>query len=251
MYSVLNFYIEYQTWIELIRDLIFFGGAYYIFKFLYHRNFDKTLERIDKNLKLREKIEPLLEEYVLKEYKNGIKDIGIRFVFWKNYPRNLSNDGFKNTLRIELFDETLTQGSWIDNTGINFVDSPWYFSKSLYVDKDGIFFFDNANQTFPKFREYRDVVYISHLSFINIVNFDFKEIIEYEPVFYIRYPYDNFKKLYDDKIIIREKSGNKSMHLELSWSKRLEKNSMFGYSALKAKLWIIGITKDISSKIRP
>ena len=98
---LLNTYREYKDWIELVKDLVFFAGAYtffhgayLLFGYLRNKKFEATSTSIDNNLKFREKLEPLLQSFIFDAAKNT-KDIAVRFVHWKNYPWKLSNDGFK------------------------------------------------------------------------------------------------------------------------------------------------------------
>jgi hypothetical protein len=75
----LSTYLEYKNWIDLIKDLVFFAGAYVFFKFLKNKKFTDVSEQIDKNLRFRRRIESELNDYVYKMYK---RDIAIRFVHW-------------------------------------------------------------------------------------------------------------------------------------------------------------------------
>ena len=123
---VLGIYLAYQDWINLIKDAIFLVSALTLLRvaclFIRHvksRYYREKTEEIDRDLHFRERLEPLLEKHVTTEAENKIKDIAVRFVHWKNYPRTLDDDGFKFLLHIDYFDGSLVK-SWIDNTGVFF-----------------------------------------------------------------------------------------------------------------------------------
>ena len=214
----------------------FFHGAYLFVRYLRNKKYQSVSYAIHENLKFREKIEHDLDPFIRETAKNT-KDVSIRFVHWKNYPWNLDDDGYKFLLRINYIENKKPHYGWIDNTGINFEEPLSFFSNSVYIDKDDIFFIAEKNQSFKGFREYKDSVLILHLPFTNIVNFDFKQRIEYEPVFYTRYYYRQWKKLYDDLVILREKEGAKYLNYDLSQTRMLKKYSWLSYHALKVKLW--------------
>ena len=229
---IIDLYLRYENQINLVKDLIFFAGAYKIFAYLKNKKFQDSCREINENLKFREKIEPQLEEFIRD---SEIKDISIRFVHWQNYPRKLSDDGYKLLLRIN-YDNDKPWYGWISNTGINFEQPLKFFSKSVYLDKNDIFFIADKDQKFKNFKEIR-CTFILHLPFKNIINFDFKERIEYEPVFYTRYFYTNWKKNYDDLVILRELKGSEYFHYELSQKRVLKKYSLARYIFLKIKLF--------------
>ncbi len=239
---MIELYLRYQNYINLAKDIIFFLGAWKIFSYLINKKFQDTCNQINENLALREKIEPQLKEFIQGEGRC------IRFVHWKNYPWSLAEDGFKFLLRINYENNKPSYG-WIDNTGINFEEPPLKFlSQSVYLDKNGIFFIAEKNKKFKNFQEIR-CSFIVHLPFRNILNFDFKERIEYEPVFYTRYYYMDWKRNYDDLVILREIKGEEWLRYELSQKRMLKKYSLAGYIFLKIKLFILKQWKDFFLKI--
>lgn len=249
MDEVLEIYLKYQYWINLIKDLAFlagavtfFRGAYLFFAYIQNRSYTEKAIEIDKNINFREKLEPKLNDYIFDAAK-GTKDISIRFVHWKNYPWKLDDDGFKFLLRINYLEKTPHYG-WIDNTGI-YLEEPIWFSNSLYIDNNGIFFIDKKDQKHKGFTEIADAVLVLHMPFSNIVNYDFRERIEYEPVFYIKHQYLNWKKLYNDKVSVREKHGTEYKNIELSQSKMIRRFSKFSYKIMQLKLFFL---KLISKK---
>jgi hypothetical protein len=225
--NIFDIYKIHHDKINLIKDLIFFAGAYKLYEFLKNKKLQYTSNKIIRDIEFRDNIEPQLSKYINEE--NGK---AIRFVHWKNYL-NLENDGFKFFLRINYLDDKPYYG-WIDNNGLNF-EERFYFDKSVYIDKNNIFFIDKKNLIFRNFKELR-CVFILHLPFSNIINYDFLEKIEYEPVFYLKYYYNNWKKLYDDKIVIKAIDGEDWLMLELSQKKMLKKYSFLKYSLIKIKV---------------
>lgn len=244
---MIELYLRYQNYINLVKDIAFFFGffgAYKIFLYLMNKKLQDACNQINENLAFREKIEPQLEEFIRK---SEVNDICIRFVHWKNYPWNLSEDGYKFLLRINYENNKPFYG-WIDNTGINFEEPLKFLSQSVYCDKNNIFFIAEKNKKFKNFKEIR-CSFILHLPFKNILNFDFKERIEYEPVFYTRYYYADWKRNYDDLVILREIKGDEWFKYELSQKRMLKKYSLAGYIFLKIKLFILKQWKDFFLKI--
>jgi hypothetical protein len=228
METILFWYKDNETLINLVKDIVYFFGAYYIINSLWNWNYMRKTAQIESNLKFRERIETPLEDYVIEKNKNGIKDIGIRFVRWKNYPWHLNDDGYKHILKIEYNDENqLLSSSWIDNTGIYFQED--LSSSSVYVDKNGIFFSAPSDKVYKGFTEHKNKRLVLHLPFTNIVNFDFREYIEYEPLFYIKCHYTNYKKLYSRKFWVREKLGDSNSSMELDSRKELSRYSWINY----------------------
>lgn len=136
MDHILELYHQYKEWIELIKDAVFFAGAYAFFhglyvlvKYLRNKKFEAISAAINTNLKFREKLQPSLDDFIF-DAATGTKDIAIRFVYWKNYPWNLSNDAYKIYLYIKYLDKTPHYG-WIDNTGINFQEHSWWYGKVI------------------------------------------------------------------------------------------------------------------------
>lgn len=243
--SIISLYIEYQDQINLLKDIIFFAGAYKLFTYLANKKFQDSCANINENIRFRKKIEPQLNNFI---QDSQIQDICIRFVHWKNYPWNLSNDGFRSLLWINYENNKPCYG-WIDNTGVNF-EKPLK-SNSVYLDKkNGIFFISEKNQNFKNFKEIR-CSFIMHLPFKNIVNFDFIEKIEYEPVFYTKYYYTNWKKNYDDLIILRELKGDEYFRYELSQKRMLKKYSLTRYLLLRIKLSVPIKIKNCFNKNSP
>jgi hypothetical protein len=224
---ILNTYLEYKDWIELTKDAVFLAGAITLMKILWHKRFTDRAKAIKENLEFRDRIESNLNDYVREKAKNKVS-IAVRFVHWKNYPHNLNNDAFPHRLFIYPHEDNVLPSRYIDNTGINFEEPIWWLSNSTYVDKNGIFFFAPKGQSFPCFKEFPNTILMLHLPFANIVNFDFREFIEYEPVFYIRHPYKSWKKLYDDDVFLRNKAGEDWLNVSLGL-----KNMMIGYSKPK------------------
>ncbi len=238
MQNIIETYVQYEEWLNLIKDIALLFGFYKFIQFLWEKRFVDKSKQIKSNLEIREELGKKLEKYVHEKFKNGGRDIAVRFIYWKNYPNKIDDDAYKFHLLINDNGKNVLPSGWIDSTGINFQEHVWFLSFSVYVDDKGIFFVNKKGLTIKNFKEVQNCVMILHLPFTNIVNFDFKDFIEYEPIFYIRHAYTNYKKLYDDKIIIREKFGDPYFRLELNRKLRLKKYTWFSYTLLKIKLFL-------------
>jgi len=240
-------YGQYSNEINFVKDVVYFIGFYKIIMYIISKKFKDSCAEINENLQFREKIEPELVKFI-EEYEYT-KDVCIRFIHWKNYPKNLLNDGFKFKLRINYSNDNKSWYGWIDNMGINFEEPLSMFGNSVYLDKNYIFFIAEKNQKYKNFREI-NCEFILHLPFKNIINFDFKGKIEYEPVFYTRYNYNNWKKLYDDIIVLSNKSKENFLYLELSQDRMIKKYSKLNYLFLKIKLKLKMFFDECFSRVR-
>lgn len=234
MNYLLKLYLSQQNWINLAKDAVFFFGAYKIIAYIWNLNFLAKTGKIEKDLKVRESLEEKLNCYVLEQHKNGIKDIALRFIYWKNYPWKLHDDGYKHCLAINYNGDHVLPSGWIDKTGINFQEHLWFFCQSIYVDKSGIFFFAPKDGSYKGFEELKEKRLFMHLPFSNIVNFDFKEFIEYEPVLYVKHVYHNHRKLYDRTYVCREKLGEGYFRLQLDRRYQICKYSFLRYQLSRA-----------------
>lgn len=246
MKHLLEMHEHWNPWIDLIQDSVFFLGVIPFFitifkfiEFLKAKDFFVASEKIESNLRFRERIEPKLESYVLEKNKNEIKDIGVRFIYWKNYPSQISNDGYKRLLRIEYYDSHIICASWINNTGIYFQEHLWFSNTSAYVDREGVFFFAPAGGVYKHFTEHKNKCLVIHLPFTNIVSFDFEEKIEYEPIFYTKVPFDDFESLYSQIFALRERTSDAYFRLELDRRKQIKKYSWFQYMIMRTKIALI------------
>ena len=235
---ILDFYTKHQDWINLVKDLVFFFGVVGIIKYLFNRHFVNKSDEIRNNLKARDDIEDKLSKYVLEKHNNNV-NISIRFVHWKNYPWNLGDDGYEHQLFVRTLDERTLPSGWIDNTGLNFEESLSFFGKSIYVDQKGIFFIAKKDTKFEGFKELPGKSLILRMPFSNIVNFDFKTYIEYEPIFYIKHKYNNYKKLYEPIYICRESSKNEYFSCKLDRRYKLKSYHPLKYTLMKTKVLLL------------
>ncbi len=234
---LLDFYLCNKDWIDLIKDIVFLLGALTIVKFFWNKRFKDQSQAIEHALTKRHSIEKHLNDYVYEKHKNKV-GIGIRFVHWKNYPNKLDNDAFAQELFTWPRENKVLPSGFINNTGINFIEPLWRYSESVYIDHNGIFFFATKNTKISGFKEIQNCILVKHLPYTNIINFDFREFIEYEPVFYTKYSYNSWK-LYDDVLIIRNRPDETWINIELSKKRMLQKYSWFNYKRLKLKLWFV------------
>jgi len=251
---LLDTYLQYKNWIELVKDVVFFAGSYAFFYgvykafiFLGSRQLTDMSAAIEKNLHFRERLEPVLSDFIFDTAKNT-KDIAIRFVHWKNYPFNLQKDGFKHYPFIQYFNDGTVHYGWIDNTGVNIQEHIWHLGYSIYLEKNGIFFFDKSGAKHDRFQELSDTVLVFHLPFENIINFDFKQFIEYEPVFYTRYYYTDRKRLYDDSVVVRNRDGHGYLNIDLSQKNMMRNYTWLRYWRLRTKIYALNLFKGRDNK---
>jgi hypothetical protein len=245
---IINLYIDHRDSIDLLKDFTLFTSAYQFIKYICNKNYIQKKKNIDDDIKLRNKLESILSDYIREKNSNTIKDISIRFICWRNYPNQLDDDGFKHTLYIEYHNNVLIENSWFNRRGIYFQEDVWLTDSSIYIDKNGIHFFGKAGKVYTGFDEYNNIRLIYHLPFENIINFDFRNSIEYEPIFYIKYPYDLFKKLYSSTYCIREKSGEKYLNIELARNMALKKFSPMRYQCKKIIICLKRLLSRCSKK---
>ena len=254
MNYLLQFYLSNKDWIDLFRDILFFIGGLSLLrgvskhiKFLRERRLADKTAAIRSDLDFREKLKEPLWEHVKEHCEEGLKDIGIRFVYWKNYPYGSTTgadyDGFKEHLSVEYYKDKPHDNSWLNNTGVYFIYHLWFWEQSIYIGENKIFFFDKKGKNFEGFNEYSDCVAVYHLPFSNIVNFDFSERIEYEPIFYIKYKYTNIRKLYSNQIGIRSKKGEfLDIGLsELNLKNKMKKYAKWRYVYFKFRLYLYSL----------
>lgn len=236
MDSALSLYSENSVLIDFIKDVILVIGLYKVIRYIWRWQYTVKTSEIGRDLGIREGIEGQLESYVLEKAENGKKDIAVRFIHWKNYPHNLENDAYKHHLWINFNEGRTLPSGWIDNTGLKFQEHLWFYGQNLYLDDNGIFFFSAGTKEYTGFKRIPNVVLVVHMPFSNIVNFDFKQKIEYECILYTRHPYSKYKKLYSDEYIIREKYGQPYLRIELSRRHQLGRYRWVSYMALRAKI---------------
>lgn len=176
--SITGSYLEYFTNITLIV-----GSIWGLRKW----NLGRKFEKIKNDLTKQKDLKNVLDEYVLMEDKNNIKDIAIRLIYYEHYPYNLNNDGYKYCLQIS-YDKGIFLGSWRDNTGIKICEHIWFSGCSIYVNHiNGISFIDYAGKIYKNFQEYKKPRLVSYLLYRNIIDYDFEHLLEHEPRFYVRY----------------------------------------------------------------
>ena len=225
----------HQSWkpsIDCIQDIAFFCGIFGIIKFIINYNFNKKTSEIQINLEKRKELGQFLTDYVYEKYKNNKKDIAVRFIYWKNYPWKLDDDGYKEHLYYDTNNGVTLPGGFISKTGINFVQHIWFFSKSVYVNKEGLYFIDDKGKQFKRFKEVEGKnIFVFELPFRNIINFDFEDKLEYEAVFYTRYKYDNLN-LYNDDVYLRNFDNDKYINIKLRKRDNINRPNSFKHLCL-------------------
>ncbi|MDA7982613.1 MAG: hypothetical protein MPJ79_00565 [Alphaproteobacteria bacterium] len=206
--------------------------------------FKSPSQKMAHDLEKRRSISDPLAQYV----RDGSRYIC--FEYCKNYPYVKKDDSFRHSLRVKGGEDHLH--GYIDKTGVNFIETDW-FHRSVYLDKGGIFFYAPKNKIFKNFREIPDISTVRLLPFRNIVKYDFRKHEMDEPVFYTRYKYDNWKKLYDDKLEICHRGGARNLVFicELKQRNWMRRYSRLKYLWYKFKLWPKGETVEIFSRLPP
>ena len=93
---------------------------------------------IEYNIAFHKKISAELKKYV-EDRSNG--DIGLRLIYWNNYPDDTDNNAFNHLLNIKYLNNKKIQEIYIDHSGIFFRQDIWFEGQSLHIDKDDIYFF--------------------------------------------------------------------------------------------------------------
>ncbi|GBR72733.1 hypothetical protein NO1_0229 [Candidatus Termititenax aidoneus] len=231
--EILAKYDQIRPWIDIIQTIIYFLGFVWIINWLRNRQFNLKVEEIRRNLQVRGKIGSLLNEYVYEHHKNGNKDIAVLFVYWKNYPWHLENDGYKFHIYWHDSNGITLPSGFISNTGIYVVEYPWFYSESLYVDKNGMWFVAKKGKQYKGFTETTGKFWIIYeLPYSNIINFDFEQD---KPIIYIRYKY-NSHKLYSNEVRIRNLQEELWLALDLE-----NRNFVQKYHSIK-HFWLMFIS---------
>lgn len=211
--------------------------------------FNKIKLEISENLKIKQKIRNDLMEHVNQYNGTNYFNIGLRIVQYRSYPFPLIDDGYKLILyknkSLYLEEEFLTKtGILVEETigsGIN-------NNFSLYLDSGnhGMFIIDESNKIIKGFYEVSGKIkFVRTLKYKNIVNWDFNanSKIEYEPVIYTRYKYNN-KKLYEKEIKLQIRNNNDFILPEVLYTY----NSVSSNKSIK--YLCITIIKNIYYKLR-
>ena len=209
---MIEFYNNYiKDSIEILKDIAFVISIFPIVIVVRKYLFNKKKEEIANNLKIRKEIQKKLLEYANGYDRSTPHPIGIRLVHWKNYPWKLEDDGYKQILYYDVDMDKFCQpqANFLSNTGILIESALWHFSKSVYLGKYDIYIIDKKGKKIRGFQEIeQDTKLVHTLKYKHIINWDFEEKIEYEPVFYTRYKYSN-KKLFENDFIIRNFYGRR------------------------------------------
>jgi hypothetical protein len=192
--------IKYTT---ILANAVVILGAIPAMFFVKNYFFEKKKKEIADNLTIRRSITDKLVEHANGYDRSEPHDIGIRLVYWKHYPWKLKNDGYKQILYYNTnTDKRITNrgDEFLTNTGILLEEHIWFFSESLYIGKHGIFIVDKSGKKIAGFQEItQKIKFVNTLRYKHIINWDFEEKIDYEPVFYTRYKYTD-KRLFEDEL---------------------------------------------------
>jgi hypothetical protein len=231
---------------EFLANTIVIIGAIPVFIWLKNRSFDKRKQEIKDNLSIRKNIQDKLREHADGYDRTVAQSIGIRLVYWKNYPWKLDDDGYKQGLYYDTnLDKRVSHGTeFLTNTGILVEDHIWFLSRSLYLGKYGIYTIAKPGLNLKGFSEVNQKIkIISTLKYKYVINWDFEEKIEYEPVFYTKYKYTNVK-LFENQIFAQNYdddgiNNDLYFHEVLDRRNRVKRSKSTKYLLLMLKGWLI------------
>lgn len=221
-----NIVNDISIYIKLLADLVVVLGAIPALLWLRKRSFIKKSGEIKDNLLIRKDIKEKLREHADGYDRSEPHDIGIRLVYWKNYPWKLDDDGYKQNLYYNTnLDKRCSHGTeFLTNTGILVEEHIWFFSNSLYLGRYGTYIIAKSNNKIEGFSEVKQKIkLITTLKYKYIVNWDFEEKIEYEPVFYTKYKYTN-KRLFESQFFAQNYDDN-GINKDLYFYERLDRHN--------------------------
>lgn len=235
------YYNNIKNIIDIIQDIVFIIGIFPIIVFVKNYLFNKKKEEIAGNLQIRKDIKEKLLEHANEYDRSSPKSVGIRLVHWKNYPWKLNNDGYKQILYYDVNMDKIChpRENFLSNTGILIEEDLGWFGKTVYKGKYGVYFIAKKDKIFRGFEEIKqDIKLVYTLKYKHIINWDFEEKIEYEPVFYTRYKYNN-QKLYENEFIVTNFYGERMPASEnrvkgtFLWQQLNRKNKVSSNMSLK------------------
>lgn len=192
-----------QKYTTIIANVVVILGAGSALFFAKNYFFEKKKKEIADNLNVRKSITDKLVEHANGYDRSEPHDIAIRLVYWKHYPWKLEDDGYKQILYYNTnTDKRITNrgDEFLTNTGILIEEHIWFYSESLYLGRFGIFIVDKSGKKIAGFREVtQKIKLVNTLRYKHIINWDFEEKIEYEPVIYTRYKYTH-NRLFEDEL---------------------------------------------------
>ena len=217
MKIIIDWYIQNVIAINLVKDVVFFISAISIVVGAYHILIAFSLSKIKcremendkkKYLDIREK----LSEYVNRSGENEIKnhDIEVKLLKIKNYPHNLSKDGYGKSLFCYRQTPAHEITGYISSSGIFLIYGIYYMEGSIYYDAiREKWFLSKGGEKHRKYIELKDKYLIVKIPFSNIVgyNFDSDWGEERVPIFYTKYKYNNWKLFANELVAVNQKDG--------------------------------------------
>jgi len=244
-----------SLYIAIIANVIVIIGAVPIFIWLKNLSLERKKKEINDNLNIRKNIQQKLRDHADGYDRSKPHDIGIRLVYWKNYPWKLDDDGYKQLLYYDTnLDKRLNHGTeFLINTGILVDEHIWFFGNSLYLGNFGTFIIDKSGQKIIGFREVKQKIkLVTTLKYKYIINWDFEDKIEYEPVFYIKYKYTK-KKLFENQFFAQNCdddgiNNDLYFHEVLDMRNRVKSNKSMKYRYLMFRAWLRKSVRTIKSR---
>lgn len=161
-------------------------------------------QEMENDSKLYDEVHDKLKEYVegFGATPSGMRDIGIRLLYMKNYPYNLDNDGFKFMLYYYFITERHRPSGYVSGKGLYVMEHLWFWEESIYYNsKNGKWFTDKKGRSFKRYQELKHKQLVKRIPFANILGYDFDSdwAEKGEPVFYTKYKYTDWR-LYADEL---------------------------------------------------
>jgi hypothetical protein len=218
--AILSWYESTTMSWNLIKDIIYMSGLLYglykINRFIRSYSFDKKCKDIEDNLEMRNRIEKHIADFISGKPKHN-KRTRLCLTHWKNYPSQFIHGTFNEYniyYNLSIRGENFPRTGFADNVGLYFEEeldrgNYGFYNKAneLYINKKygyDICFFGKSNRNYRGYKKANKLLNLTrvfHLPYKNIVNFDFKEYLEYSPVVYVRHkPYS--RKLFSKSVYI-------------------------------------------------
>lgn len=244
----LNIYTCNKDYIDLIKDSLYFLGlvpasAFGILALIKYR-FNKRVSEIRSTVAYQKKFEKDLNKYIYDFFDSnkGIKrDCKVTYLHYKNFPYNFKDDGYNQYFYVGYMETRNNYfepyNTWIDKTGVKFLEALWYYGESLYCNKYGVFFIGKSNKEYPNFKEVKDLFLIKTMPFKNIIDYDLNDKVEYSGTIYGKYSYDD-KRQYLNTYKICDKNNLIVKDLELNRCFQMKKYSYLFYLFYILKVFI-------------
>jgi hypothetical protein len=264
--NIVAWYVQHKNSLDFVKDVLFaigliatFYGYIKFLAFLTQRGTLNKRQEMENDAKTYKEINDKLEQYVesFKATPSNMRGIGIRLLYIKNYPYNLDDDGFRQTLYYYFMSEYHKPSGYISSTGLYVMEDLWYVGSCIYYNpKNEKWFIDDKDLRFKNYHALKHKQLMKRIPFANILGYDFdadwsdKE----EPVFYTKYKYYKWKLFADGLVAVtfdEEFSLAHTVDLKKSKRKRRIVRTTFRRLASKFKIYSMNMKRRKESKVKP